>query len=1051
MKHNKTFRLNNKLPVRKNRFTEKYKGRSHLEEDESFIRNPALEKHRQMFLGKPGSNEWTHFYAGLRQTKQRLFDNTNESSSQLVGGTKKECKTSAWLKELFETNDMKELLEFAQKQIEDDKESIKVPPEWQLPENNVEPLITKIIGVKSDNVVSTDKNTVTPCSAEDIKIQFIPFFLQIYMKLIEKIKEQNKKEAANDLFGKKKQKTTPATNDNSADIAIAVASNNSIPSSIQSSIPSSIVSTDNNNNNNTNEIATATAIAQFGGNVSSLMTKMRGGDGNTEYTSAKLRNLLLFCITVLRTLNLYANPLFFDDLYYYYYFLSLDKILPNLDDIFRSDQSPPQEPLPKNNSKVNMKMRVYQQFPDDDPKIEASANKHYGYEMEETITGANPSTNFDMFLNLVQLHPDFYYKIPVKSEISRDFNFQEIPVKKEDADKKNVQKIVKVDVTKPESKQEGGGFFDNLYSMASSSLSLSIPNIEGDGTYKYLDDNILPREFEDILKDENDVYDGNVFLCIYSLDKSCNFDGKGPTPFLKFITKKNGDKWSFPSFHYKSVSDPEQNKSRFKCEMFDAVMDCFEIHLCSIGQELAETPIPLVGDVLSKGGDNLQNTSESGTPIQTDNAVVGPGQEEPQVQTDNVVAELSQEEPPMQTENAANGPETPMQTEDTVVESGTEAPPMQTEESGTQMQTGDVANKPETPMQTENTAIEGEEQSLNQTQPVSKETCINLASSLVESSLEAVYNGLVLEEIDGVRQLFVFLNYDALDKIIQQNAGTNVAEQIFCKNDNSQIYPIHDANDKSALKWATVDELVVEKKIVNDDVDPVLSTMFLKNQNRWNIEDQNSNYILFPFVVYGLEKTADNKFATVQYDGDETEFTFNGKIEQYGTPKEGEDGISDEYSERYCFSLHPRTADENPVANENQPANENTENPPANENAVANDNTENPPANDNMENPPTNENAENPPETVGGSSSKPRRYVMFAWNTRYILPDSEPKKDDLDKVKDNAEDEETEDNDAIAMAKLTFPTIYTITKNSFTNNEPMVTWGILNSQQFIGL
>jgi hypothetical protein len=136
--------------------------------------------------------------------------------------------------------------------------------------------------------------------------------------------------------------------------------------------------------------------------------------------------------------------------------------------------------------------------------------------------------------------------------------------------------------------------------------------------------------------------------------------------------------------------------------------------------------------------------------------------------------------------------------------------------------------------------------------------------------------------------------------------------------------------------------------------------------------------------------------------------------------------------------LHPRT-DENPSANEN------AENPPANENA------ENPPANENIENPPANENAENPSETVGGSASKPRRYVMFAWNTRYILPDSEPKKDDLDKVKDNAEDEETEDNDAIAMAKLTFPTIYTITKNSFTNNEPMVTWGILNSQQFIGL
>jgi hypothetical protein len=208
--------------------------------------------------------------------------------------------------------------------------------------------------------------------------------------------------------------------------------------------------------------------------------------------------------------------------------------------------------------------------------------------------------------------------------------------------------------------------------------------------------------------------------------------------------------------------------------------------------------------------------------------------------------------------------------------------------------------------------------------------------------------------------------------------------------------------------------------------------MFLKNKNRWNIEDPNSNYIMFPFVVYGLEKTTENRFATVQYDGDENEFTLDGKIEQYGTPKEGEDGIADEYSERYCFSLRPV---ENPVENENVenlPENENVENLP-----------ENPVENENVENLPENQS-----ETVGGSATKPRRYVMFAWNTRYILPDSDTTKNERH---ENKNDEDNEDTDAISMAKLTFPAIYTITKNSFTNNEPMVTWGILNQHQFVGL
>jgi hypothetical protein len=214
--------------------------------------------------------------------------------------------------------------------------------------------------------------------------------------------------------------------------------------------------------------------------------------------------------------------------------------LPNIDDFFRAFNPPePDYSKSKQNSKTNVKMRVYQQFPNDDPSKEAQDEKHYGYEMVESRVGEDPNTNFDLFLNLVQLHPDFNYKIPVNAEVERDFTFEEVPV---DINDKHSQKMAKIQVGQPkmrggkcDQKAKGGGFFDSIYSALGMSSNA--------GEYKYLEDNPFARDFEDVLKDENDTYDGNVHLCIYSLDKSCDFDGNGPTPFLKFITVKNGEKW----------------------------------------------------------------------------------------------------------------------------------------------------------------------------------------------------------------------------------------------------------------------------------------------------------------------------------------------------------------------------------------------------------------------------------------------------------------------------------------------------------------------------
>jgi hypothetical protein len=86
---------------------------------------------------------------------------------------------------------------------------------------------------------------------------------------------------------------------------------------------------------------------------------------------------------------------------------------------------------------------------------------------------------------------------------------------------------------------------------------------------------------------------------------------------------------------------------------------------------------------------------------------------------------------------------------------------------------------------------------------------------------------------------------------------------------------------------------------------------------------------------------------------------------------------------------------------------------------------------------------------------------MFAWKTRYIINDAEPSGTQSSQPPEDSINTEysaagggdlsEEDDSNIALEKLQFPTIYTISKSEFTNDQPIVTWGILKSSQFVGL
>ena len=872
----------------------------------------------------------------------------------------RDCKVPfGWLVDLFETNDMKDLLIFAKKQVS--KGYIKVSDAWKEDDQSDKEFDPTTL---LEKIIKNPKKG--PCKAEDIKIQYIPFFLQVYMQLIANMRELVRRKKTNDIF-KSNEAKADSKNKANQDTSNASKAPTTELNKKQTVVPESVASA----------VAAASEKSKDGQN---------GGAPEpvdvTEQKSSKVRKLILFSINLLRNMNMYANPLFFDDLYYYYYFLNLDKVFPSMDDFFRMFDTPEPEPK-KNNSNVNVKMQVYEQFPNDDPSEAAQEEKHFGYEMVEKRTGSDSDTNFDWFLNLVQLHPDFYYKLPVVAETEKEFLFEEVPV---DKDKPDGQQNVKIQVVNKEDppKQEGGGFFDSIYSVFGFSGT--------SGLYRYLDDSPLPRMFEDVLKDENDVFDGTVNLCIYSLDNSCDFDGNGPTPFLKFISVKKDDKWGFPSFHYKSLQDHQQNNSSFKCELYNAIMDNLEIHLCDGIKGGAEQNVPVNRDesIVHSAVDTpvtpLEQKSTVDTPVtdvQHEESVIDTpvtpltppasrpelfAEQESAIDTpvtvvDQRPAEVQQPEALQEQQVLENQPEPVVQqqvTEQPVVEQQQPEPVVQqppvtvleeqqtkpvveqppvTEEQVTEEPENKVVESPESQQQEEIIVVEA------------KEGCGKL-----DSALDPMFIGLMME--DG--QLFVFLNYDYLSTIVQTPENQAQTDLLFCRNDDTKLYPINDANTEAKLKWATVDELLFEQKILTEDVDPTISAVFAKHYNLWNIEDSDENYIDFPFVVYAVEKMPEGKFKTIetvsQKKEEEDLFILNGKIENYGT----NENEGDEYDARYCFTIVPFSAGDLP------------------EQPLTVTETETP--------VDTQENAN---KITGGSTSIPKRYAMFAWKTRYVVNESQ--------------------------------------------------------------
>ena len=422
-----------------------------------------------------------------------------------------------WLSDVFDDPDMKLLLQFA-KNVNTSDSPLTIPKSW---EGNLE----------YKSVVSAINNNMP--TAEDVKIEYIPFFLQVYLRLI----------SAMNYAKDEKKKVIDAA--------------------------------------------------------------LRKPAGSDDLTAPKtLRRLILFSIRIMRDMNMYVNPLFFDDLYYYYYFLQLDRWF-DIDSLFRGIN--PGKDLAQDEKGARLTMKVFEQAASDSDRKEIK----YGVQFREQLFNENPARDFDFWLNMIRVRPD-WDSSPFKSEISADLtmtpvkNNVTLPTLKVDtiSDNANGQKggegegeAMPEGEAIPEGEGEAmpegegeampegegeampegeGEAMPEGEAIPEGEGELEQPSNESD--YKFLDDRPLAQRLEDVMQDST-AAEYKVYMCIYSLDRSCT----EATPFLKFLTQKPDETnafWSFPSFDYSILDKEEHNEQNFQCEFFTKLLDTLNISLC---------------------------------------------------------------------------------------------------------------------------------------------------------------------------------------------------------------------------------------------------------------------------------------------------------------------------------------------------------------------------------------------------------------------------------------------------------------------------------------
>jgi hypothetical protein len=130
----------------------------------------------------------------------------------------------------------------------------------------------------------------------------------------------------------------------------------------------------------------------------------------------------------------------------------------------------------------------------------------------------------------------------------------------------------------------------------------------------------------------------------------------------------------------------------------------------------------------------------------------------------------------------------------------------------------------------------------------------------------------------------VLINEKANTAIVLFSFDTMAKKEVFS---NHAILSLDDSTPVSNMKWAVVDEILFEKKLLTLPFDPKVTEFFLRHEPLWNIE-YDKVYIDFPFSVYPVGET-DGKLANT-----------TGEVQPLDSYSRHED-----YGNRYCFTYLP--------------------------------------------------------------------------------------------------------------------------------------------------
>ena len=872
------------------------------------IKNAELERHRQAFLGKSGSNKWREYQTGLIATKLRIFNKDRTESIKELTRLRKLINSTTRRQtggQDISVSNANTLLR-TKLAILNDEDDVNSEINGRLRDfNNRYTSIVKDALRQEDinefgrvrrnlDAAIKEYNDSDPKSTDDA--ENILDIIEEYDELLTKIEEANvifKASAAkaNNEFGKMFGVHWLIDIFDEPDMKLLLEFAEHTHSQKPLTIPTEweqIFNTDTDDYTNAFDydalrarINTTSPTAEdvkieyipfflqvYLRLINTLNYMKTSGKKNANYKLGKqteyddltsprtIRKLILFSIRILRDMNMYVNPIFFDDLYYYYYFLQLDKLF-DIDSLFRNMY--PRNVVEPDEKGARVTMRVFEQASSD-----SNPNKiKYGVDFRQDLFNDNPTRDFDFWLNMIRVRPEWDSNEIVSQKSA---NLLMTPPKDDsvaptltvnDADAAEPTESLNTPLDNNEDDEE---YDEDEYQgeddyadeddegQDQTGGDLNGPEYESQlkNTYLFLDDSPLAKDFDGLSAPE--FKECEVHMCVYSLDYSCKVDNQ-PTPFLKYVmdspNKEHGELvWKFPSFYYSVLENSDDNNRNFQCESFTTLLDLLKISLCGSesNRELAlgganETPVaarPKAAGEIESNTRQLDDSTQSRESIKSTST-----ENDVDINTPELSSDISDQSIP--------------------------------------------------------------------SHPVNK--CASM-----ETAIDAVFQGMILDTLsDDKPHLFAFFNYDELMKFTKIEDNKTASDNaLFC---SSAKYPINDENDEIPVRWGTIDELIFEKKMFGQEVDPRIQATFKKHDIVWNITRESNEPVEFPFVVYSLKESDSGKFETVTVEQGKqyAESQGDSSLSARETDKYGNESIVDKYGARYCFTVKPFEIEENIV------------------------------------------------------------------------------------------------------------------------------------------